>query len=138
MIQKTFVMIKPDAVKRDLIGRIINRFEEAEDLTIKDMKMMSLNRSLAESNYLEHKGKEFYPRLIEFITSGPVVAMVIEGENAISKVRELVGATNPSKAESGTIRGDFKEIPVNSITENMIHASDSEISAKREIALFFN
>lgn len=137
MMEKTFVMIKPDAVRRKLIGKIINRFEDDNNLNIIDIKMMTLTKKLAEKNYAEHKGKEFYNRLIEFITSGPVVPMVIEGKNAISRVREIVGATNPSEAEQGTIRGDFKEIPVKSITENMIHASDSESSAKRELKIFF-
>lgn len=137
MKQITFVMIKPDAVRRNLIGKIINRFEEDSGLNIINIKMMTLTKKLAEKNYAEHEGKEFYDRLIKFITSGPVVPLVIEGENAISRVREIVGATNPSEAEQGTIRGDFKEIPVKSITENMVHASDSESSAKRELEIFF-
>ncbi|MGQ4873264.1 MAG: nucleoside-diphosphate kinase [Promethearchaeia archaeon] len=136
-MNRTFVMIKPDAVRRNLIGKIINRFEEEDGISIIAMKMMNLSRELAEKNYAEHKGKDFYENLINFITSGPVVAMLLEGDNIVKKVREMIGATDPAKAEPGTIRGDFKENPVKSVTENMIHASDSLESAKREINLFF-
>ena len=137
ILNAKLIELKSIAVKRNLIGKIITRFEEDDMLKIREINIRTLTRSLVEKNYAEHEGKEFYNRLIEFITSGPVVAMVIEGENAIFRVRELVGATDPSKAEPGTIRGDFKEVPVKSITENMIHASDSEASAKRELSLFF-
>ncbi|MHA1844125.1 MAG: nucleoside-diphosphate kinase [Promethearchaeota archaeon] len=137
MNEKTFVMIKPDAVRRRLIGEIINRFEKDPILNIKEIKMMKVSKELAEKNYGEHQGKEFYDRLINFIISGPVVAMIVEGESAISHIRELIGATDPSKAASGTIRGDLKEVPVKSVTENLIHASDSKKAAERELNLFF-
>ncbi|MHA1804013.1 MAG: nucleoside-diphosphate kinase [Promethearchaeota archaeon] len=137
MNEKTFVMIKPDAGKRRLIGEIINRFEKDPALNIKELKMMTVSKELAEKIYAEHYGKEFYERLINFITSRPIVAMMVEGENAISHVRKLIGATDPSKAAPGTIRGDLKEVPVKSVTENLIHASDSTKSAERELNLFF-
>lgn len=136
MKQQSLIIIKPDAVRRKLIGKIINRFEE-NDLTINSLKMLRISKDLAEKHYAEHKGKEFYANLIEFIISGKAVVMILEGEDAISYIRELVGATNPAEAEEGTIRGDFKEKPVRSVTENMVHASDSPKSAEREIKLFF-
>ena len=129
-------MVKPDGVKRKLVGKIINRFED-ENINIVTMKLMEISKKLAEKHYVEHKGKGFYNNLRNFVTSGPVVAMVLEGENIIPKVRKMTGATDPSKADTGTIRGDFKEKPVKSVTENMIHASDSIESAQREIKLFF-
>lgn len=129
-------MVKPDGVKRKLVGKIINRFED-ENINIVNMKLMEISKKLAEKHYAEHKGKGFYNNLINFVTSGPVVAMVLEGENIIPKVRKMTGATDPTKADLGTIRGDFKEIPVKNITENMVHASDSVESAQREIKLFF-
>lgn len=135
-MSRTFVMLKPDAVRRKLVGKIINRFEEAK-LKIITMEMRELPQSLVETHYAEHEGKEFYDNLINFITSGPAVPMILEGENVVPHVRELVGATDPKEAKEGTIRGDFKEIPVKSVTENMVHASDSDESAKREITLFF-
>ncbi|MBD3256691.1 MAG: nucleoside-diphosphate kinase [Candidatus Lokiarchaeota archaeon] len=135
-MDKTFVMIKPDAVKRNLIGKIISRIEDAK-LKILEMKMLELSAELAGTHYDEHKGKDFYNNLIEFVTSGPSVAMVLQAENVIPLVRKMIGATDPKEADSGTIRGDLKEIPVKSVTENMIHASDSEETAKREIGLFF-
>lgn len=135
-MNRTFVMLKPDAVRRKLVGKIINRFEEAK-LKIITMEMRELPKSLVETHYAEHEGKEFYANLINFITSGPAVPMILEGENVVPHVRELVGATDPKEAKEGTIRGDFKEIPVKSVTENMVHASDSDESAKREITLFF-
>ncbi|TFG17926.1 MAG: nucleoside-diphosphate kinase [Promethearchaeota archaeon] len=136
-MNKTFVMIKPDAVRRQLVGKILSRFEETQDITIKAMKMMILPKDLAAKHYAEHEGKEFYENLIKFVTSGPVVPMLLEGEGIIQKIRDMIGATDPAKADPGTIRGDFKEIPVKTVTENMIHASDSVDSAKREITLFF-
>ncbi|MCQ6253937.1 nucleoside-diphosphate kinase [Methanocaldococcus sp.] len=132
MKERTFVAIKPDAVKRKLIGKIIERFEN-KGFEIVAMKMIKLNKELAEKYYEEHKGKEFYERLINFMTSGRIVVMVIEGENAISVVRKMIGKTNPSEAEPGTIRGDFAL----STPDNVIHASDSKKSAEREIKLFF-
>jgi nucleoside-diphosphate kinase len=136
MKQESLIIIKPDAVRRKLIGKIISRFEE-HNLTINAMKMLKISKDLAEKHYAEHKGKEFYPNLIEFITSGKAVVLILEGEDAIPYIREIVGATNPAEAEAGTIRGDFKERPVKSVTENMVHASDSLESAEREIRIFF-
>jgi nucleoside-diphosphate kinase len=132
MKEKTFVMLKPDAVKRKLVGRIIQRFED-KGFEILDMKMMTISQELAERHYGEHKGKDFYEKLVNFITSGRVVAMVIEGKNAISIVRKMIGKTNPLEAEAGTIRGDFAY----STPDNIIHASDSKESAEKEIKLFF-
>jgi len=130
--ERTFVMLKPDAVKRKLIGRIIQRFED-KGLEIVEMKMLKMSRELAEKLYEEHRGKDFFEKLINFITSGRVVAMVIEGEEAISVVRKMVGKTNPLEADMGTIRGDFGY----STPDNLVHASDSRESARREIELFF-
>ena len=133
---RTFVMIKPDGVRRNLVGKIINRFEEA-GINLITLQMLDVSRKLAEKHYAEHEGKPFYNNLLDFITSGPSVAMILEGDDIVSEVRKMVGATNPAEADSGTIRGDFREEPLKSITENMIHASDSDQSAKREIGLFF-
>ena len=132
MKEKTFVMLKPDAVKRKLMGRIIQRFED-KGFDILDMKMLTIPRELAERHYEEHKGRDYYERLVNFMTSGRVVALVIEGENAISAVRKMIGKTNPLEAEAGTIRGDFAY----STPDNLVHASDSKESAEREIKLFF-
>jgi len=132
MRERTFVALKPDAVERRLIGKIIQRFED-KGLDIVDMKMLTLSREMVEKCYEEHKGKEFYERLINFMTSGRVVILIIEGENAISIVRKMIGNTNPKEAEPGTIRGDFAL----STPNNIIHASDSKESAEREINLFF-
>ncbi|MFO8020381.1 MAG: nucleoside-diphosphate kinase [Promethearchaeia archaeon] len=136
MMERSLVLIKPDATRRKLIGKILSRFEE-NNLTIKALKMLKISKELAEKHYAEHKGKDFYDDLIKFITSGPAIALILEGKNAISYIRELVGATNPAEAKKGTIRGDLKKEPVTSVTENMVHASDSLESAKREITLFF-
>jgi len=132
MKEQTFVMLKPDAINRKLVGKIIQRFED-KGFNIVDMKMMKLSKELAETHYEEHEGKEFYDNLVNFITSGKVIAMVLEGENAIKAVRKMVGKTNPLEANAGTIRGDFAY----STPDNIIHASDSLNSAKREIRLFF-
>ena len=132
-IEKTFIMIKPDGIQRSLAGGIISRFEN-KGLKIIALKMIRISRPKAEEHYEEHKGKTFYDPLINFITSGPVIQFVLEGQNAISIVRKLIGATNPADAEPGTIRGDY----VLCTTFNVIHASDSPQSAAREISLFFN
>ena len=132
-IEKTFIMIKPDGIQRSLVGGIISKFEN-KGLKIIALKMITLSRPKAEEHYEEHKGKTFYDPLINFITSGPVIQFVLEGQNAISIVRKLIGATNPAEAEPGTIRGDY----VLCTTFNVIHASDSPQSAAREISLFFN
>jgi len=133
MIEKTFVMVKPDGVQRNLVGRIVQRFED-RGLKICAMKMMKIPRELAERHYDEHKGKGFYTPLLEYITSGPVVCMVLDGENAVMAVRTMMGKTNPQDAVQGTIRGDFSQVT----GRNIVHGSDSPESAKREIKLFFN
>ncbi len=131
-IERTFVMLKPDAVFRGLIGEIISRLEK-KGLKIISMKMLKMDRELAEKHYNIHKNKPFFAELVEFITSGPVVVMVIEGPFAIEEVRKLVGATAPQDAQPGTIRGDL----ATKITFNLIHASDSPETAKSEISNFF-
>ena len=133
MIQKSFVMMKPDAVQRRLMGKILSRFEE-KGLQIVAVKLMQIDEDLAKTHYGEHADKPFFGSLIEYITSSPSLAMVIEGEEAISTIRKLVGATNPLEADLGTNRGDFAM----DTGRNIIHASDSPDSAEREINLFFN
>ena len=131
-MERTLIIIKPDAVARGLIGRIISRFEY-KGLRISALKIMSITPAIAKKHYAEHLGKPFYPRLISFITSGPVVLLVAEGDNAVAVSRKLMGATFGQNAEPGTIRGDFGI----SRAFNLIHGSDSVKSAKREIALYF-
>ena len=130
---KTFFMVKPDGVKRNIVGQVINRVEQ-EGFTISKMKMMNISTELAEEHYEEHKDKPFFQDLVSFITSGPVVAMQVEGEDVVSEVRRIMGATNPSDADAGTIRADF----ATKLEENVVHGSDSEESAERELSLFFN
>ena len=132
-IQRTLSIIKPDAVAKNVIGEIISRFEK-NNLKIIAAKLITLSTSDAGGFYAEHKGKPFYDDLIEFMTSGPVFIQVLEGEDAISKNRELMGNTDPSKADLGTIRADFAQ----TIDANAVHGSDSEKSAEREIAFFFS
>ncbi|ARN76039.1 nucleoside-diphosphate kinase [Oceanicoccus sagamiensis] len=131
-IERTFSIVKPDAVAKNVIGEIYSRFEK-NGLSIVASKMVRLSRERAEGFYAEHKGRPFFPALIEFMTSGPVMVQVLEGENAIAKNRELMGATNPQEADAGTIRADFAE----SIDANAVHGSDAPESAAREIAYFF-
>ena len=131
--ERTFVAIKPDGVKRGLIGKILERFEN-KGFKIVAMKLLQVTPELAAKHYEEHHGKPFYPRLVHNITSGPVVAMVIEGYEAIESVRHIVGATSPMKADVGTIRADFAQV----MEYNVIHASDSVESAKRETKIYFN
>lgn len=132
-IERTFVAIKPDAVQRGLMGKIITRFEE-KGFKIIAMKMLEITNEQAASHYAEHVGKPFYPGLIQFITSAPIVAMVVEGIDAIEEVRHIVGATNPDKADVGSIRADFSPL----MKCNCIHASDSVDSANREMAIYFD
>ena len=132
-MQRTFVMVKPDGVQRRLIGRVIARFEQA-GINLAAMKFMSVSRDLAEQHYAVHQGKPFYEGLIKYITSGPVVAMVLQGDNVIERVRHMVGATDPQEAAPGTIRGDFAQ----DIGRNIVHASDSPETARQEIALWFD
>ena len=131
-MERTFVAIKPDGVKRGLIGKIIQRFED-KSYKIVGMKMMKVTPEIAAKHYEEHFGKPFYPKLINFITSGPIVAMAVEGKNAIKGVRHLVGKTNPDEADDGSIRADFSSYS----TTNLVHASDCEESAERELNLYF-
>jgi nucleoside-diphosphate kinase len=131
-IEKTYVMLKPGVLQRRLAGEIIARIER-KGLNIVAMKMMNIPRELAATHYAEHRGKDYYDPLLTFISSGPVVAMVIEGEGAIARLRSLCGATNVEAALPGTIRGDFAM----HTRLNLIHASDSPDSAAREIGLFF-
>lgn len=131
-IERTLSIIKPDAVAKDVIGQIEGRFEAA-GLKIIAMKMLQLDDELAGGFYAEHKERPFYNDLVGFMTSGPVVVQVLEGENAVAKNRELMGATNPQEAAEGTIRADFAE----SIDANAVHGSDSSKSAAREVAYFF-
>ena len=133
MIQKSFVMMKPDAVQRRLMGKILSRFED-KGLKIVAVKLIQIDEDLAKTHYGEHAEKPFFPSLVEYITSSPALAMVIEGEEAITTIRKLVGATNPLEADLGTIRGDYGM----DTGRNIIHASDAPESAKREIALFFD
>ncbi len=132
-MERTFVMVKPDGVQRGLIGEIVSRLER-KGLKIVAMKMLWIRREMAEEHYAEHKDKPFFSNLVSYITSGPVVAMVVEGKDAVKVVRKIVGATNPVEAEPGTIRGDFAL----DIGRNVVHASDSLQSAEREIAIFFS
>ena len=131
-VERTLSIIKPDAVAKNVIGQIYTRFEQA-GLRIVAAKMLRLSREQAEGFYAEHKGRPFFPALIDFMTSGPVTVQVLEGENAVLKNRELMGATNPQNAEPGTIRADFAD----SIDANAVHGSDATTSAVREIAYFF-
>jgi len=132
-MEHTFVMVKPDGVARGLIGEVVRRFE-AKGLRISAMRMLYIDQDLAARHYGMHVGKPFYVGLIDYITSGPSVAMVVSGGNAISVVRNIVGATDPAKAAPGTIRGDLAM----DISRNIVHASDSADSAAREIDLFFD
>jgi len=128
----TFAMVKPDGVQRGLVGEIVRRFER-RGLKIVAMKMLLISRELAERHYVEHKGKPFFEPLVSFITGGPVVAMVLEGDSAVQLVRDMMGKTDPKQSPPGTIRADLGM----SMSRNVIHGSDSDESAEREIGLFF-
>ncbi|WP_205474933.1 nucleoside-diphosphate kinase [Nocardioides sp. SYSU D00038] len=132
MTQRTLVLIKPDAVRRGLVGEVLSRYE-AKGLTIVALKQRAVDAALADQHYAEHVDRDFYPPLRAFVTSGPMVALVLEGDEAIEVVRALNGATDGRKAAPGTIRGDLSL----SNRENLVHGSDSEESAAREIALWF-
>ncbi len=131
-MEKTFIMVKPDGVQRGLIGEVVKRFE-SKGFTLAGAKLMNISNKLAEEHYGEHKERPFFGELVDFITSGPVFAMVWQGENVISTARNMIGATNPSEANPGSIRGDFAV----TVGKNIIHGSDSTESAMREINLFF-
>ncbi|MBS3814788.1 nucleoside-diphosphate kinase [Candidatus Bipolaricaulota bacterium] len=132
-MERSLVLLKPDAIQRGLIGELIGRLED-KSLKISAMKLMNVSEDLARRHYEEHLEKDFFSDLFEFITSSPIVAMMVEGEQAIEVTRRLMGATNPFEAEPGTIRGDYGL----DLTKNLIHGSDSAESAKREIDLFFD
>jgi len=132
-VEHTYVMVKPDGVARGLVGEVISRFER-KGLTLENLAMISMDAELAGRHYAEHTDKPFFGELVDFITSGPVVAMEWSGESAVSVSRTLIGGTNPAEAEPGTIRGDFGIV----ITHNIVHGSDSVESAERELGTFFN
>jgi len=132
-IEQTLVLIKPDGLKNKNVGRVITRIED-KGLKIEAMKMLWVDKELAEKHYFEHKEKEFFPRLLKYLTSGPIIAMIISGLDAIKLIRNLAGDTDPLEAKPGSIRGDFA---VNIEQGNVIHASDSQKSAQREIELYF-
>ncbi len=125
-------MVKPDGVRRGLIGEVVRRMEQ-KGLSIQEMKLFTIDRDLAERHYGEHRDKPFFGELVAFITSGPVVAMVVEGPSAVAAARQIMGATNPLDAAPGSLRGDL----ATAITENIVHGSDSPESADREVGLFF-
>ena len=131
-MERTLILIKPDAFARNLSGEIIARFER-KGLRLVAMNLLTMTRELAAQHYAEHEGKGFYDELVTFITSGPLVAMVLEGEQAVVAARQVIGATDPLKATTGSIRGDFAI----EVGQNMVHGSDSPESAAREVALFF-
>jgi nucleoside-diphosphate kinase len=131
-MQRTLILIKPDAFARNLSGEIIARFER-KGLRLVAMKLMTMSRDLAAQHYAEHEGKGFYEELVTFITSGPLVAMVLEGEQAVVAARQVIGATNPVDANTGSIRGDYAI----EVGQNMVHGSDSPESSAREVGLFF-
>ena len=130
--ERTLVLVKPDGVQRGLIGEIVGRIER-KGLRVVALEMRTLDRSTAEQHYAEHDGKPFFGELVSFITSGPLVAMVLEGDEAVRAARQVIGATNPLEATTGSIRGDFAV----AVGQNMVHGSDSAESAEREAALFF-
>ena len=132
MPERTLILVKPDAFARNLTGEIISRFER-KGLRLAALKLETLTRETAERHYAEHDGKPFFAELVEFITSGPLVAMVLEGDSAVEAARQVIGATNPLQSAPGSIRGDF----ATSIGANMVHGSDSPESATREVGIFF-
>lgn len=130
--ERTLILVKPDGVAKKLVGEVIGRIER-KGLTLVAMQLRTLDRETAAAHYAEHEGKPFYPDLIEFITSGPLVAIVAEGENAVAAFRQLAGATDPIAAETGSIRGDFATV----MNRNIVHGSDSPESGIREAKIFF-
>ena len=131
-MERTLILVKPDAFARNLTGEIVARFER-KGLRLVALQLMTMTRELAAQHYAEHEGKGFYEELVDFITSGPLVAMVLEGESAIRAARQVIGATNPLEATTGSIRGDY----ATSVGQNMVHGSDAPESAQREVELFF-
>lgn len=132
VMERTYLMIKPDGVQRNLVGEVVSRFEK-KGFQLVGAKLVTITKEMAETHYGEHKERPFFGELVGFITSGPVFAMVWEGENVISTARKMMGATNPADATSGTIRGDYAV----KLSMNVIHGSDSPESAEREIGIFF-
>jgi nucleoside-diphosphate kinase len=131
-VERTLILVKPDAFARQLTGEIIARFER-KGLRLAALQLMTMSRDTASEHYAEHEGKPFFGELVDFITSGPLVAMVLEGEQAIAAARQVIGATNPLQANTGSIRGDYAI----EVGQNMVHGSDAPESAAREVALFF-
>jgi nucleoside-diphosphate kinase len=131
-MQRTLILVKPDAFARRLTGEIIARFER-KGLSLVAMRLMTMSRELGARHYAEHEGKPFYEELVSFITSGPLVAMVLEGEDAVRAARQVIGATNPLEATTGSIRGDYAI----AVGQNLVHGSDAPESAVREVSLFF-
>ncbi len=131
-MERTLILVKPDAFARNLTGEIIARFER-KGLRVVALQLMTMSRDLAARHYAEHEGKPFYDELVTFITSGPLVAMVLEGESAVTAARQVIGATNPLEATTGSIRGDYAI----AVGQNMVHGSDATESAAREVGLFF-
>lgn len=132
-VERTFVAVKPDGVQRGVIGEIINRFER-RGLKVIGLKLMQVSKERAEKHYGEHKGKPFYEGLVGYITSGPIVAMVLEGKNAVALSRNVIGATDPKNASPGSIRGDLAA----EIGRNLVHGSDSPENGTREVSIFFS
>jgi nucleoside-diphosphate kinase len=131
-VERTLILVKPDAFARHLTGEIITRFER-KGLSLVALQLRTISRELGSQHYAEHEGKPFYEELVSFITSGPLVAMVLEGESAIAAARQVIGATNPLEATTGSIRGDYAVL----VGQNMVHGSDAPESAAREVKLFF-
>jgi nucleoside-diphosphate kinase len=131
-MERTLILVKPDAFARNLTGEIIARFER-KGLRLVALQLMTMSGELAAQHYAEHEGKPFYEELVSFITSGPLVAMVLEGDSAVTAARQVIGATNPLQATTGSIRGDYAI----AVGQNMVHGSDAPESAAREVALFF-
>ena len=131
-MERTLILVKPDAFARNLTGEIIARFER-KGLRLAALQQLTMTEELAERHYAEHQGKPFYDELVRFITSGPLVAMVLQGEQAVTAARQVIGATNPLEAAPGSIRGDYAI----EVGQNMVHGSDSPESASREVSLFF-
>jgi nucleoside-diphosphate kinase len=131
-MERTLILVKPDAFARNLSGEIVARFER-KGLRLAALKLMTMSRELAQQHYAEHEGKPFFEELVTFITSGPLVAMVLEGDQAVTAARQVIGATNPLEADAGSIRGEYAI----AVGQNMVHGSDSTESAAREVGLFF-
>jgi nucleoside-diphosphate kinase len=135
-MERTLILVKPDGVRRGLVGEVISRIE-SKGYQITDLKLMNPTRALLEEHYAEHKGKPFFEPLVEFMLSGPIVAMIAEGQRVIEGFRSLAGVTDPTVAAPGTIRGDLARDQGTKVVQNLVHGSDSPESANREIAIFF-